>query len=174
MTDTDWLEVLVYICKKMGISVRLEKWPAYVDARVYGYELMMIESLGEMTDELADQPIMLLDIASHIDHQPVMHFHITDIFRFMKAFCSYVKTFKVYGLNVNIPNKFFGAKDILNATSVDEAFVKADLWFPGDVSEEVISFIAKKEAEELPYEKRRERMAVRDVFASCSLESTAQ
>ena len=174
MTDTDWLEVLVYICKKMGISVRFEKWPAYVDARVYGYELMMIESLAKMTDELADQPVMLLNIASHIDYQPVMHFHVTDIFRFMQAFCLYVKTFKVHGLNVTIVNKFFGAKDILSATSVDEALIKADLWFPGDMSEEVISFIAKKEAEELPYEKRRERMAIRDVFASCSLASTAQ
>ena len=136
----DCIEIVDYMLKKMGIEVNSSRFsPWNID------EVWTAHALGY---DIAPKLSITAPLSSCVSCQPNKmswrEYMVGDI---LVSLCLGITGFKIHSLNVVIVNPFFGAESILKAKSIEEAIVQADLWFPGDNSREVLSYIAEKEIE---------------------------
>ena len=138
----DCIEIVDYMLKKMGIEVNSSR---FSPGNIYCDEVWTAHALGY---DIAPKLSITAPLSSYVSCQrnkmSWREYMVGDI---LVSLCLGITGFKIHSLNVVIVNPFFGAESILKAKSIEEAMVQADLWFPGDNSREVLSYIAEKEAE---------------------------
>ena len=140
ISNEDSIDLLIYMCGKIGIliygnkgylrSTAYERWKG----TVLDYAMVPMLTLDAPTIKVTD------DIC--IDGK--FEWYRYNAYCALKALCLWMRSFRLYGFNVIIENPFLKAKSILDAKSKEEAFIQADLWFPGDNSNKVHAYIVEK------------------------------
>ena len=139
ISNEDSINLLKYMCGKMGIclyrkghlrSIAYEHWKG----TVLGYAIVPMLTLDAPTTKI------IYDIC--IDGK--FEWYRYNAYCTLKALCLWIRGFRLYGFNIVVENPFLKAKSILDAKSKEEAFIQADLMFPGDNSEKVHTYVAEK------------------------------
>ena len=125
ISDEDCIDLLIYMCKKMGIglyrkagylqSIAYEHWKGMV----LGYAIEPMLTLDALTTEL---------IYVGIDGK--FEWYRCNAYCALKALCLWIRSFRLQDLNVVIENPFLKAKNIFDAKSKEEAFIQVDLLVP--------------------------------------------
>ena len=138
MNYDDSIDVVIYLCSKMGINVsgeyfgyrdRDEKWKGTIMGHV-------IEPILEWGTPAIRS---VLDLYTNR-----FSWNRYDMHNVLKALCLWIKGFRLRDINTEVVNPFFKAESILDAKTKEEAFIQADMWFPGNNSEKIFNFIRKK------------------------------
>ena len=127
----DCLEVITYLCSKIGIDVIETKTQDKWLGMVLDYKLaprLSLESL--MRDS------MYLDTSA-------FQWNYSQIQTTLVGMCKSIYEFQVVGLDARIVNPFYGADSILEATCKEEAIIAADMFFPDNYSKRVLDFCKK-------------------------------
>ena len=157
LTIYDTIDVITYLCRKMGIEIHCYTGKLLLNAND-GLEAKVLgHSIAPMLDYSA-QLLLCAQSAINIryyDKYSTFNWYLYESYSILLGLCISIRSFKVKDLDIVIVNPFLGAKNILDATSIEEAFVQADLWFPGDNSKKVHAFVTEKETERLVNEGRK-------------------
>lgn len=140
ISGEDSIDLLIYMCGKIGIwlyrnkgylqSTAYERWKG----TVLGYAIVPMLTL--------DAPTIMVLYNICIDGK--FEWYRSNAYYVLKTLCLWIRSFRLYDFNAIIENPFLKAKSILDAKSKEEAFIQADLWFPGDNSNKVHAYIVKK------------------------------
>ena len=143
ISSEDSIDLLIYMCGKMGIwlyrnkgylqSTAYERWKG----TVLGYAIVPMLTL--------DAPTIKVLYGICIDGK--FEWYRYNAYYSLKALCLWIRGFRLYGFNVVVENPFLKAKSILDAKSKEEALIQVDLMFPGDNSKKVHAYIVEKAIE---------------------------
>ena len=157
MSNEDCIEVLSYLCQKLGITLCIAMQDVW-----YG------EVCGEPTYLMVD-PTYAIDLGSHKAHNilhmfdgstgyPSLVFSSRDASFYLKLFLA-TRSFKIGKLrSVRIGNPWYGEESLIHCGSVDEAKVTADLVFPGDELAKTRRMVSEAIESEIVHGLRVERM----------------
>ena len=157
MSNEDCIEVLSYLCQKLGIALHNAMQDVW-----YG------EVCGEPTYIMVD-PTYAIGLGSHKAHNilnvfdgitgyPSLVFSSRDASFYLKLFLA-TRSFKIGKLrSVMIGNPWYGEESVIHCGSVDEAKVAADLVFPRDESAKTRRMVLAALESEIVHGLRVERM----------------
>lgn len=141
----DNLELIEYMCNKLGISLELHgkdlDWTAV--GMVKGHLVYVLNRWSKLLFNVIYGQQYSNCPAIFSNHK--LEFNALNCRTTLEIFVSSIHSFKVDGLNLCISNPFYGFIDVLKCTSLEEAKIACDLHYPNDISREVFEKVAAKE-----------------------------
>ena len=155
MSNEDCIEVLSYLCQKLGIALR-----SAMQDTLYGEvcgepTYMVVDPIYEIVLESYERPQFLRQPSAGY---PPFVFLCREASLFLRLFLA-AHSFKIGELqSVMVGNPWHDEESIIHCGSADEAKVTADLVFPRDESAKTRRMVSEAIESEIEHELRVERM----------------
>lgn len=161
LKTNEYIALIKHMCSKMGIDVidAVDKDTGNYEmcGKVLGHGIKpmidVVDAYNSSTHLDANDDVVnaivnaVTDDALYVYGKPAFSFIWTASTPYMTfvRLCSCIKSFKVVDMNVVVTNPFYKAYNMLKARSIEEALVQADLFFPGDYTQEVYRLVKKSQ-----------------------------
>ena len=150
--NEDCVSLLQYMCKKIGIDVSCKIMHTHIDyphsygcidGTCCGHELHMNKDIMKYANVFYSRSLNYYSIHSMFNGS----YDVVDALLF--EFVSRIRSFSINGLKLCIGNPYFGFIGITECKTLDEAKIAVDLFYPDDISHDVIEAVMENEHERI-------------------------